>query len=287
MDDARDPLLRGPRRLSSSRARRVLEGTRAVSVSSPELAATAYPVVHEAHGDVLLRFDRGTLQSRVVPKDPARLVLEYTRLVMGFLLFQPSPARIAMIGLGGGSLARYCALKLPDADFTAIEISPEVIALRDTFGIPPDGPRFRVRCEDGAAFVRRDGEPLDVLIVDGFDRDGLPEALCTAAFYDCCRDRLAPGGVLVANLYADEAADHHVERIHDAFAGKVVVIEADDSQNRVVFAGTDAAFPPSFDALVLRLRALEDHHPVGLAAIARKVLQHREPRRGPRWSRNG
>ena len=241
-------------------------------------ASTGYPVVREAHGELLLRFDRGTLQSRVVPDDPARLVLEYTRLVMGFLLFQPTPARIAMIGLGGGSLAKYCALKLPAADFTAIELSPEVIALRDTFDIPPDGPRFRVRCEDGADFVRRDDEPLDVLIVDGFDRDGLPEVLCSAAFYDCCRDRLAPGGVLVANLYADEAADHHVDRLRSAFSGRVVAIAADDSQNRVAFAGTDTAFPPTFETITQRLRELEARHHVGLDTTARKIVQYRQPR---------
>ena len=255
----------------------MLEETRAVSAPSPGPAATAFPVVHEAHGEVLLRFDRGTLQSRVVPNDPARLVLEYTRLVMGFLLFQPTPARIAMIGLGGGSLAKYCALKLPDADFTTIEISPEVIALRETFGIPPDGPRFRVRCEDGADFVRREDEPLDVLIVDGFDRDGLPEALCTAAFYDCCRDRLLPGGVLVANLYADAAAECHIDRLRTAFSGKVVVVEADDSENKVAFAGTDAAFPPTFSEIVPRLRKLEGRHDVGLDTIARKILAYRTP----------
>ena len=76
-----------------------------------------------------------TIQSRMLKADPARLVLDYTRTMMGFLLFQPKPDRIAMIGLGGGSLAKYCHLKLPDSDFTAIEISPEVIALRKKFAL--------------------------------------------------------------------------------------------------------------------------------------------------------
>jgi spermidine synthase len=249
-----------------------------VSDLPPPSAATDHPIVREAHGERLLRFDRGPVQSRMVEADPSRLALEYTRLMMGFVLFQPAPARIAMIGLGGGSLAKYCVRTIPDADFTAIEVSPAVIALRDAFGIPPDGPRFRVRCDDGAAFVRRDGEPLDVLLVDAFDGDGLPETLCTAAFYDGCRDRLGPGGILVANLYADAAADRCVERIRDAFAAKVVVVDADDSQNKVVFAGTATPFPPPFDELVRRLRAVEGHHGVDLAAIARKILRYRAPR---------
>jgi spermidine synthase len=198
---------------------------------------------------------------------------------MGFLLLQPAPTRIAMIGLGGGSLAKYCARKLPDADLTAIEIAPQVIALRDAFGVPPDGPRFRVLCDDGAEFVRRGGEPLDVLLVDGFDRDGHPDRLCNAAFYDACRDRLAADGVLAVNLYAENATHGRcVDRLREAFGERIVVVEADHSDNEVVFAGTGASFPPAFGDLVERLRALEAAHPVGLDVTMRKILQYREPR---------
>jgi spermidine synthase len=257
-----------------------------MSDHSPRPAATGDPLLRDENGELSLRFDDGAVQSRLLHDDPARLVLEYTRLMMGFLLFQPAPARIAMIGLGGGSLARYCSLKLPDAEFTAIEISPEVIALRDTFGIPPDGPRFRVLCEDGAAFVRRDGDPVDVLLVDGFDRGGHPDQLCSAAFYDYCRHRLAAGGVLAANLYADDTAyAGRVERIADAFAGRTIVVKADGSENEVVFAGTDASFPPTFRELVERLRALEASHPVGLDVTVRKILQYGEPGRAMRRRR--
>lgn len=247
---------------------------------------TGNPVPREDNGELSLYFEDGTVQSRMLQTDPTRLILEYTRLMMGFLLFQPAPARIAMIGLGGGSLAKYCALRLPDADLTAIELSPAVIALREAFGVPPDGPRFRVLCEDGAEFVRRDDEPPDVLLVDGFDRRGHPDQLCSPAFYDYCRDRLAAGGVLAVNLFADDAAyDSRVDRIRDSFAGKIVIIEADGSENQVVFAGTDASFPPTFSDLVERLRALEASHPVGLDVSVRKILQYAQTHNGIRTRR--
>jgi len=237
------------------------------------------PILQEENGQLWLRFDDGTVQSRMLRADPGRLVLEYTRLMMGFLLFHPAPERIAMIGLGGGSLAKYCARKLPDADLTAVEISPEVIALRAAFGIPPDGPRFRVLRDDGAEFVRRDGEPLGVLLVDAFDREGHPDRLCSAAFYDACRDRLAADGVLAVNLYAEDAAHGRcVDRIREAFGERIVVVAADGSENEVVFAGKGASFPPAFGDLVARLRALEASHPVGLDATMRKILRYREPR---------
>src|SRR5258705_7229553 len=184
-------------------------GMRPMSDPSPAPAPPANPLLRDEDGGLSLLFEDGMVQSRMLHGDPTRLALEYTRLMMGFLLLRPEPARIAMIGLGGGSLARYCARTLPDADFTAIEISPQVIALRDRFGLPPDGPRFHVLCTDGAEFVRCESAPLDVLLVDGFDRDGLPERLCSAAFYDYCRDRLGPRRVCAVQLYC--FADRHRE----------------------------------------------------------------------------
>jgi spermidine synthase len=243
------------------------------------------PVLRDDGGELSLRFADATVQSRVCPAEPTRLLLEYTRLMMGFVLFQPAPARIAMIGLGGGSIARYCARKLPEAVFTAVEISPEVIALRHAFGLPPDGPRFRVVCDDGSVFVRRDAAPLDVLLVDGFDGDGQSEQLCTPAFYDDCRARLADGGMLVANLYTgDGASDVLVTRIRASFADRTAVVDADGSENQVIFAASGAtAFPPAFPTLVERLRALRATHPVELDVIVRKLTRQRAPRaRSPR-----
>ena len=253
-------------------------------------------VVHEdADGTLWLDFDDGAVQSRMLRADPSRLVLEYTRLMMGLLLLRPAPERIAMIGLGGGSLAKYCAAKLPDVDFTAVEIAPDVIALRDAFGIPPDGPRFRIVCEDGAAFVRRDGPPLDVLIVDAFVRGGQPEGLGTAAFYDYCRERLAPGGLLAVNLYIDDPLyELRLGRIRDAFDGRLVVVDVPVTENDLVFAGTDPTFPPPFPQLVERLRALAPSHPIGLEKALNKIVQYsparhaaRRQRRDAKLSANG
>ena len=243
-------------------------------------------LVRDEDGTVWLDFGDGAVQSRMLRADPARLVLEYSRLMMGFLLFVPAPARIAMIGLGGGSLAKYCRARLPDADFTAVEISPEIMAYRDAFGIPPEGPDFHVLCEDGAEFVRRDGDPLDVLLVDAFDPAGQPECLCSAAFYDACRARIADGGVLAVNLYADHPSyEAQLARIRDAFDGRIVVVDVDDTDNEIVFAGTTRSFPPEFRELVDRLHALRTTHPIDLDVVLRKIVQYSEARHAGRRGR--
>jgi spermidine synthase len=250
---------------------------------------TASPQLVEAQGELSLHFGFPTIQSRMLKADPEQLVLDYTRTMMGFLLLQPAPCRIAMVGLGGGSLLKYCRRRLPATEFTAIEISPEVIALRRQFGIPDDDERLRVICADGADFVRRaaaSGDGFDVLLIDGFDRDGQARQLCSAAFYDDCRGVLRTGGVLVVNLCADDTGyGSYIARISDSFDGKAVVVEAEEGDNKIVFAAADGDFPPTLVTLSERLRQLEANHPVGLDRTAQKILERARTRQGARQRR--
>ncbi len=238
------------------------------------------PLLYEEEGELSLHFNLPTIQSRMLVSNPGKLILDYTQTMMGFLLFQPKPERIAMIGLGGGSLAKYCRWKLPEADFTAIELSPEVIALRDRFGIPPDGPQFRVVCANGADYVRSQTTPLDVLLVDGFDAGGQPDELCSAAFYDACHAALRECGILVVNLCADDPGySSYLSRIAGSFAERMVVVEADEGDNQIVFACKGNGFPPTLSVLAERLGKLEAAHPVGLDRTAQHILQYGKPRR--------
>ena len=246
-------------------------------------ADTESTLVHEANGELSLHFNFPTIQSRMLKVDPDRLVLDYTRTMMGFLLLQPKPKRIVMIGLGGGSLAKYCRRTLPNSEFIAVELSDEVIALRDEFRIPPDGPRFRVLCGDGAEYLRGDAGLADVLLIDGFDSEGQPPGLCSPAFYDNCYAKLNAGGVLVVNLCAnDSACGCYVGRIRSAFDEKCVVVDAEDGDNKIVFAQKCNTFPPGFNELTERLRKLETIHRVDLDKTAQGMLRQEGKRR---WGR--
>jgi spermidine synthase len=232
------------------------------------------PLLHHENGELSLHFGFPTIQSRMLKADPERLVLDYTRTMMGFLLFHPKPERIAMIGLGGGSLAKYCCRRLRESDFTAIELSPEVISLRSEFGIPEDNACFRVICADGADFIRKETESFDVLLVDGFDGSGQPRQLCSADFYDNCHGALRQNGILVVNLCTDDDCyESYINRIRDSFDERAIAIEADEGENKIVFACKSGMFPPPFNVLTERLRALEPAHPVELDKTAQKILR--------------
>ncbi len=133
------------------------------------------PFVLETRRGVSLHFDHFAIQNSMSRRSPDELVLGYTRTMMGFLLLQPQPQpqHICMIGLGGGSQAKYCYRRLPESTITAIEISAEVIALRDVFRIPADDGRFKVMCADGAEYMRDAAVATDVILADAFGARGI------------------------------------------------------------------------------------------------------------------
>lgn len=197
----------------------------------------AAPFVQSRDGVLSLHFTHGETQSSMRADRPDELQIDYTRTMMGFLLLKPEPREIAMVGLGGGSLAKFCYRHLPSAHITVVENNPGVIALREEFRIPDDDARFRVIAADGAAYLRGCPGGIDVLLVDGFDENGQPPALCSAAFYRDCRRALAPHGVLVVNSHVDDAGhDGRTQRIADAFGGNAVLAMASGQANCVVFA---------------------------------------------------
>jgi spermidine synthase len=204
-----------------------------------------------------LEFTRGDVQSEMLLARPDALVLDYTRAMMCFALFAPQPRHIVMVGLGGGSLAKFCYRHFPHTRITVLEIRADVIALRDLFCLPPDDARLRVLHCDAADYLARAPGDADVLLVDGFDRRGLPPALSSSAFYAGCRRALRPGGVLVANIFTyDPDYVTALQRLNDVFDARVVWFRRIAGNNRILFAvrpGAPAQAPARSERLLVRL----------------------------------
>jgi spermidine synthase len=211
--------------------------------------ADGRPFVRRTLRYTSLQFNRTDAQSRMLTLQPDLLLIDYTRTMMGVLLFDPAPRTLGMIGLGGGSQAKFCYRYLPTTRVEVVEISEEVIALRDAFRVPADDARFHVHLGDGACFVREHPGRFDALLVDGYDVSGIAPALSSQAFYDDCRDALAGRGVMAVNLYGEDTP-RHIERIRNSFGRSMVVVDEPRQSNRVVFAWVgDAASSLGADGL--------------------------------------
>ncbi|MBF0425751.1 MAG: spermidine synthase [Magnetococcales bacterium] len=153
----------------------------------------------------LLHFGTYLKQSCILRANPRRLVLPYTRSMLTVLLFQRQPGRVLMIGLGGGTMARFLLDHFPECQIDAVEIVPEMPELaRRYFGLPQSS-RLRVSIGDGADFLhfaaRQAVVPrYDLLLVDAFDAAGMAATIYAEAFFRDCRALLTDNGVMAVNL---------------------------------------------------------------------------------------
>ncbi|MDD0838143.1 fused MFS/spermidine synthase [Curvibacter sp. HBC61] len=204
---------------------------------APPLRLHIKPYVSSAAKTKSLHFSTLAVQSTMSRADPDALVLSYTRTMMGFLLFKPQPGSIISIGLGGGSVPKFCHRYLPHTRQLVVEINPHVMALREEFQIPPDSDRFEVRLGDGAQFIQTADESCDVLLLDGYQSLEMPAQLCSEAFYQGCHRCLREDGILVANLHAyhpDYA--QYLARLAEVFDQSMLVVRESGGTNSTVFA---------------------------------------------------
>ena len=201
------------------------------------LASRGKPFVFSEGDTRSLHFEEKYVQSEMSLTAPFELALSYTRVMMEFRQVTSSPRHVLMIGLGGGSLAKFCYRNLPATRLTVVEIDADVIALRDEFMIPPDDDRFQVIHADGAHYIDHAKKDVDVLLLDGFNAYGQAVELSSMRFYCACRRVLTSAGMLVVNLSgADADLTYSALRLRAAFEHKTWQRQVPDSNNRIIFA---------------------------------------------------
>jgi spermidine synthase len=220
-----------------------------------------------------LHFDLFTVQSAMNLLYPERLSLAYTRKMMAFLLFNQTPARILLLGLGGGSLAKFCYWRLPRATITAVELNSDVIALREAFRIPADNERFRVIRAEAANYVEDSSRPKDVILADACDRAGVAPECDTLEFYRRAYHRLSPGGVFVANLCVDTPGSAQIRRIRTVFGDHCMTLRVKQDGNVIVFAFKEPRLPVHWTRLEAAGIALKRQFGLDFPRYVRRARQ--------------
>lgn len=210
-----------------------------------------------------LFFTISAVQSSMQLDDPHALIAPYTRKMMAFLLFRPAPRHVLMIGLGGGSLAKFCYRHLPRTRITVVEISAEIIALRDEFAIPRDDDRFEVIHADGASYLSTAKIRPDIILIDAFDEFGVSPTLAASGVYGSASRCLMPDGMLVMNFSGEKSRYRaHIEPLLEAFSGTIRLVPVEQDDNVLLFAFKDRQAAELPDTLRSRAAYLE--HGMGL-----------------------
>lgn len=170
-------------------------------------------VVEEDMGTRALYFRSRLIQSRMDPTDPIRLVLPYSRHMMASLMFLPAEAgqKILMIGLGGGSLAKFILHHWPISLLDVVEIDAGMESLARTYFCLPEDPRLRIHVADGAAFLQTANDTkYDMILVDAFDHHGMAETVYARHFFVSAKKLLTPSGFIVINSTKSDTAAYNM-----------------------------------------------------------------------------
>ena len=139
-------------------------------------------------------------ESSMKLSDPGELTVEYTKYMTVGVAYVPKVERIAEIGLGGGRTVSYLSASLPDTGILAIELDKDVVELAKKYFKFQETARLRTVVADGRAFLLKDAEKWDVILIDAYRGPFVPFHLLTKEFYTLVKSRLNPGGVVVQNI---------------------------------------------------------------------------------------
>lgn len=234
----------------------------------------AQPYLFDTPYERRLHFTNHATQSAMLLSDPDALIAQYTRKMMAFLLFNPAPKHIVMIGLGGGSLAKFCYRHLPKSQITVVEIDDSVIAMREEFCIPDDDERFRIVHDDGARFIERLDRQMDVLLIDAFDADGIALSLANSDFYACAARQLTADGILVMNYWGP--CDRYVDNLAQAraaFGNSLLLVPVAGDANVLLFAFKQAPPQAITDELESAAQRLQMRLTLDFPRYLRRICQ--------------
>ena len=125
-------------------------------------------------------------------------------LVHPAMLCHPEPKSVYIAGGGEGATIREVLRHPQVGEVVMVDLDEEVVNicreyLTDWHQGAYDDPRVRLLHEDAREVLDREGKRYDVIILDLSEPvgDGPSYLLFTKEFYELCRDRLNPGGVVI------------------------------------------------------------------------------------------
>ncbi|MFC4312184.1 spermidine synthase [Steroidobacter flavus] len=182
------------------------------------------------------RFCRIGRQTCQDVKHPDRIVMNYPQMMLGSLFVKPEPKSVLIIGLGGGTIPRALHELVPQARIDVVEIDPAVVKVARRYFDLGDNNEMNVIEADGRVQVKRalrERKSYDLIMLDAFDHEYIPEHLLTQEFLKEVKALLAPGGVLAANTFSSSRLYDHESTTYASVFPEFFNLK---KENRVIIA---------------------------------------------------
>jgi spermidine synthase len=182
------------------------------------------------------RFCRIGRQTCQDVKHPDRIVMNYPQMMLSSLFVKPEPKSVLIIGLGGGTIPRALHELVPQARIDVVEIDPAVVKVARRYFDLGDNSALNVIEADGRVQVKkalRERKSYDLIMLDAFDHEYIPEHLLTQEFLQEVKALLAPGGVLAANTFSSSRLYDHESTTYASVFPEFFNLK---KENRVIIA---------------------------------------------------
>ncbi len=179
---------------------------------------------------------------------PERVVFPYVRMTFAGLLLNPEPASILIVGLGGGTIPTVLSEILPKTTIHVVEIDEAVVRVAKKYFAFEETDRMKVFVQDARVYIKRAllrKQHYDLVILDAFTGDYIPEHLMTQEFLEEVRGLLLDDGVLVANTFSTSKLYGHESATYSIVFGEFFNFKMPITGNRVIVTqvGADSVLP--------------------------------------------
>lgn len=151
-----------------------------------------------------LRFDRsrqgGMFLANGRVADARESPLRYPDYFLLAWLLNPNIKRVLVVGMGSGSVPKRVLADFPGVQVDSVELDPVVVEVAKSYFELRDDPRHRIFVQDGRQYIRRADTAYDLVVMDAYFAEGVPFHLVTREFFRQTKAKLAPGGIVAANI---------------------------------------------------------------------------------------
>ncbi len=181
----------------------------------------------------------GQNQSCRFLENPQALVFPYAKMTLSSLLVQDNPQRILIIGLGGGTLPEAYHRLFPEAEIIISEIDEAVLNVAEDFFDFEQTDKIKVDIGDGRVYVKRAAlrnEVFDLVIIDAFNGEYIPEHLMTEEFLEEIKQLLPEDGMLVSNTFSTSRLYDAESQTYQNVFGEIINLRMNNTGNRIIIA---------------------------------------------------
>lgn len=133
------------------------------------------------------------------PQSSAEYVSDWKAVFKKVFRVVPHPAKLLLLGLGGGDIIKIVHRQKPTVKITAVEWEKEVANVaKKYFGITVST-TLKVVVADAKAYMARNKSTYDIVVVDLYSGDQVPHFVESDAFLQRIVKAMHPGGCVVFN----------------------------------------------------------------------------------------